>query len=428
MARYDTSTTEGRVQRLTRWIKNLIPDATVDGIAGIVGCAITESDCDPTNYEARFLGVGNLTDENTPPTAEDIFGSWDAFYALYHYQGLDVDFYTGNGAYDKHFIGTGLWQWTGNRVIALYEWCKSNGKKPFSWEAQLNYALAEPTYSDVFTSTATSTSSASDNASYFGSHWEGNSGSIPKYTANAQEWYSTVEEELKNGDGKFSEPSSSSSGSNSPQKPSNSSNSSTQKKSGTGFYYIQNDTLWLLNGNGSGNITRTNGSGNSSNSGSSDSSGSGSGSSGSNPDVSSFLDQDDQKIWKDTEDKNPSGGDNLTEHTRHVRAFIMQKFGLTEAHGWRQDDDGTGHGHNSGMAVDFMVGFDTNVNSELGQKIADYFQKNFEALGCYYLIWQQHFFMDVDNKYGQANVWNPMEDRGSPTQNHMDHVHVSFAR
>lgn len=212
--------------------------------------------------------------------------------------------------------------------------------------------------------------------------------------------------------------------SNSSQKPSTSSSSSKSKKnSGTGFYYIQNDTLWLLNGNGSGSVTRTNGTGSSSGS-----SGSSSGSSGSSPDVSSFLDQDDQKIWKETEDKNPSGGDNLTEHTRHVRAFIMKKFGLTEAHGWRQDDDGTGHGHNSGMAVDFMVGFDTNVNSELGQKIANYFQNNFDALGCYYLIWQQHFYMNVDNKYGSANTWNPMEDRGSPTQNHMDHVHVSFAR
>ena len=229
------------------------------------------------------------------------------------------------------------------------------------------------------------------------------------------------------GDLDTSRPNSSNSSSNSSQKPSSSSNNSNaSKKSGTGFYYIQNDTLWLLNGNGSGNITRTNSSGN--HSGSSDNSGSGSGSSSSDTDVSSFLDQKDQKIWKETEDNNPSGGDNLTEHTRHVRAFIMQKFGLTEAHGWRQDDDGTGHGHNSGMAVDFMVGFDTNVNSELGQKIADYFQKNFEALGCYYLIWQQHFYMNVDNKYGQANVWNPMEDRGSPTQNHMDHVHVSFAR
>ena len=422
MARYDNDTVEGRVQRLTRWIKNLIPEATVDGIAGIVGCAITESNCDPTNYEARFTGAGTLTDENTPPTAEDIFGSWDAFYALYNYTGLDVDYYTGNGAYDKHFIGTGLWQWTGNRVIALYEWCKSNSKKPFSWEAQLNYAIVEPTFSDVFRDTAISTSSASDNASYFGAQWERNRGSIYKYVANAEEWYSTVEEELKNGDGKFSEPSSSSSGGNSSQKPGNSSNSA-KNKSGTGFYYIQNDTLWLLNGNGSGNITRTNGTGTSS--GSSDSSGSGS---SSDTSTSSFTDPEDQKLWTETENENPSGGDNLTEHTRHVRAFIMKKFGLTEAHGWRQDDDGTGHGHNSGMAVDFMVGFDTNVNSELGQKIANYFQNNFDALGCYYLIWQQHFYMNVDNKYGSANTWNPMEDRGSPTQNHMDHVHVSFAR
>lgn len=211
--------------------------------------------------------------------------------------------------------------------------------------------------------------------------------------------------------------------SNSSQKPGNSSNSSkNKKKSGTGFYYIQNDTLWLLNGNGSGNITRTNGTGTSS--GSSDSSGSGS----SSNTTSNFSDPEDQKLWNETENENPSGGDSLTDHTRHVRAFIMKKFGLTEAHGWRQDDDGTGHGHNSGMAVDFMVGFDTNVNSELGQKIADYFQNNFDALGCYYLIWQQHFYMNVDNKYGTANTWNPMEDRGSPTQNHMDHVHVSFAR
>ena len=421
MARYDLSTTEGRVQRLTRWIKNLIPDATVNGIAGIVGCAITESDCDPTNYEARFTGAGTLKDENTPPTAEDIFGSWDAFYALYNYTGLDVNYYTGDGAYDKHFIGTGLWQWTGNRVIALYEWCKSNSKKPFSWEAQLNYALVEPTFSDIFKDTAVSTSSASDNASYFGANWERNRGSIYKYVANTQEWYSTVEEELNNGDGKFSEPSSNSNGNktNSSQNPGNS--NSNNKKSSPGFYYIQNDTFWLLNGNGSGNIKRTNGTGTSSG-------GSGSGSSGTPSTSGNFFDADDKKLWEDTANENPSGGDNLTEHTRHVRAFIMKKFGLTEAHGWRQDDDGTGHGHNSGMAVDFMVGFDTNVNSELGQKIADYFQNNFDALGCYYLIWQQHFYMNVDNKYGSANTWNPMEDRGSPTQNHMDHVHVSFAR
>ena len=220
------------------------------------------------------------------------------------------------------------------------------------------------------------------------------------------------------GDIDISKPNSSS---NSSQKPSNSSSSHNTSGNKAGFYYIQNDTLWLLNGNGSGNLTRTNGTSGGS---SSDSSGS----SGSSTSSGSFSDAEDKKLWEATEGENPSGGDGLTDHVKHVRAFIMKKFGLTEAHGWRQDDDGTGHGHNSGMAVDFMVGFDTNVDSALGQKIADYFQNNFEALGCYYLIWQQHFYMDVENKYGPANTWNPMEDRGSPTQNHMDHVHVSFAR
>lgn len=217
------------------------------------------------------------------------------------------------------------------------------------------------------------------------------------------------------GDIDISKPNSSS---NSSQKPSNSSSSHNTSSNKAGFYYIQNDTLWLLNGNSSGNVTRTNGTATT-----------GSGSSDTPSTTSrSFSDPEDQKLWKETEGENPSGGDGLSDHVKHVRAFIMKKFGLTEAHGWRQDDDGTGHGHNSGLAVDFMVGFDTNVDSALGQKIADYFQKNFDALGCYYLIWQQHFYMNIENKYGSANTWNPMEDRGSPTQNHMDHVHVSFAR
>ena len=220
------------------------------------------------------------------------------------------------------------------------------------------------------------------------------------------------------GDIEISTPSSSS---NSSQKPSNSSSSHNTSGNKAGFYYIQNDTLWLLNGNGSGNLTRTNGTSGGS---SSDSSGS----SGSSTSSGSFSDAQDKKLWEETEGENPSGGDGLSDHVKHVRAFIMKKFGLTEAHGWRQDDDGTGHGHNSGLAVDFMVGFGTNVDSALGQKIADYFQNNFDALGCYYLIWQQHFYMNIENKYGSANTWNLMEDRGSPTQNHMDHVHVSFAR
>ena len=44
--------------------------------------------------------------------------------------------------------------------------------------------------------------------------------------------------------------------------------------------------------------------------------------------------------------------------------------------------------------------------------------RNQEALGISYVIWRQRI------NFGSG--WKPMEDRGSPTANHMDHVHVSF--
>lgn len=202
-----------------------------------------------------------------------------------------------------------------------------------------------------------------------------------------------------------------------------SSSATAGKDSGPGFYYVQNNTFWRIGGGKGANISRSGDSG--SPGGGSNSGGN---TSGANPNVGNFSDPDDQKLWKETENENPAGGNGLTPHTRHVRAFIMKKFGIREAHGVRADDDGTGHGHSSGMAVDFMVGWGNNADKALGQKMADYFQKNFKALGIYYIIWQQRFYMDVLNIYGPPNSWNMMPDRGSPTQNHMDHVHVSFAK
>ncbi len=35
-----------------------------------------------------------------------------------------------------------------------------------------------------------------------------------------------------------------------------------------------------------------------------------------------------------------------------------------------------------------------------------------------YVIWRQ--------RYNDGSGWDPMEDRGSITANHYDHVHVSF--
>ena len=68
--------------------------------------------------------------------------------------------------------------------------------------------------------------------------------------------------------------------------------------------------------------------------------------------------------------------------------------------------------HPSGKALDFVVDRGT------GNALADCALHNQEALGISYVIWRQRI------NFGSG--WKPMEDRGSPTANHMDHVHVSF--
>ena len=115
----------------------------------------------------------------------------------------------------------------------------------------------------------------------------------------------------------------------------------------------------------------------------------------------------------------------LTLHTKKMKVALAKKFGITSFSLFRAgDDDGTGHGHNSGMAVDFMV----PVNSAQGDQLAEYLTKHMDELGVYYIIWKQRFYMPQQNIYGPANTWNIMPNRGGVTANHYDHVHVSFKK
>ena len=115
----------------------------------------------------------------------------------------------------------------------------------------------------------------------------------------------------------------------------------------------------------------------------------------------------------------------LTPHTKKMKVALAKKFGITSFSLFRAgDDDGTGHGHNSGMAVDFMV----PVNSAQGDQLAEYLTKHMDELGVYYIIWKQRFYMPQQNIYGPANIWNIMPNRGGVTANHYDHVHVSFKK
>lgn len=74
------------------------------------------------------------------------------------------------------------------------------------------------------------------------------------------------------------------------------------------------------------------------------------------------------------------------------------------------------HGHPSGNALDFMVLGD----SALGDAIVSYHVQNWDELGVEYVIWQQRILMTP------GGSWEWMEDRGSATQNHYDHVHVNY--
>jgi hypothetical protein len=70
--------------------------------------------------------------------------------------------------------------------------------------------------------------------------------------------------------------------------------------------------------------------------------------------------------------------------------------------------------HPLGRALDFMV------SDERGTALAEEVVRLNKDLDAMYVIWRQR----INSFDGRG--WRAMEDRGSPTANHYDHVHVSF--
>ena len=70
--------------------------------------------------------------------------------------------------------------------------------------------------------------------------------------------------------------------------------------------------------------------------------------------------------------------------------------------------------HPLGRALDFMV------SDDRGTGLANEVVRLNQDLDAMYVIWRQK----INSFDGRG--WRPMEDRGSPTANHLDHVHVSF--
>jgi hypothetical protein len=81
-----------------------------------------------------------------------------------------------------------------------------------------------------------------------------------------------------------------------------------------------------------------------------------------------------------------------------------------------------GHNPTASRALDILAsdvyGERPTDNNALGDEVADYVLAHRAAHGITYVIWRQRI------NHGEG--WKAMEDRGSITQNHYDHVHVSF--
>ncbi|NCB79671.1 MAG: LysM peptidoglycan-binding domain-containing protein [Bacilli bacterium] len=101
------------------------------------------------------------------------------------------------------------------------------------------------------------------------------------------------------------------------------------------------------------------------------------------------------------------------------RAEVANAFGITSFSGYRAGDTGD---HGKGLAIDFMV----PQSSALGDQVAAYAVANVASKNISYIIWKQRFYSPYASIYGPAYTWNLMPDRGSITENHYDHVHVSF--
>ena len=115
----------------------------------------------------------------------------------------------------------------------------------------------------------------------------------------------------------------------------------------------------------------------------------------------------------------PTSNEGLQPQAIRFKEQVINELGLTDIGGYRPGDP---EDHGKGLAIDVMV----PESSAIGDQVAQYAINHIEENGISYIIWKQRFYAPFDNIYGPANTWNEMPDRGSVTENHYDHVHVSF--
>ena len=96
--------------------------------------------------------------------------------------------------------------------------------------------------------------------------------------------------------------------------------------------------------------------------------------------------------------------------------------------GWRAVG-GAADDHVEGRAIDFMMP-DQGVYEEkgqLGDKVNDWIWAHADEYNLDYTIWEQRLYQEPENTDSPKPAYK-MEDRGSITENHYDHVHASVLK
>lgn len=96
---------------------------------------------------------------------------------------------------------------------------------------------------------------------------------------------------------------------------------------------------------------------------------------------------------------------------------------VTTISGWRAGSKVSTSLHPKGLAIDVMIpDYKSQTGIALGDEIAEFYKKNAQELKVTQVIWRKKIWTTQRASEG----WRDMSDRGSDTDNHLDHPHISF--
>ena len=120
---------------------------------------------------------------------------------------------------------------------------------------------------------------------------------------------------------------------------------------------------------------------------------------------------------------NPMGAKAHPQAVKIAEYVVMEldRRGLSIRNLWGYDPDPDNPEHHSGRAIDFMT---HKLDDSVGDVVCDILWSRRKAFGLQHLIWKQRI-KSTDPRYSPGQ-WVLMDDRGSTTNNHRDHVHAMF--